>query len=64
MCVQIEIHILHRKQGDRHIVTLLHLFFEYQVVAQTLYAAVSLCGRLLRDQEIYSTLFQTRDVPA
>ena len=30
MCVQIEIHILHRKQGDRHIVTLLHLFFEYQ----------------------------------
>ena len=33
--------------------TLVHLFLEDQVIAQALYAAVSLCGRLLSNQEIH-----------
>ena len=63
MRVQIEIHVLHRKQGDGHVIALFHLFLEDQVIAQALYAAVSLCGRLLSNQEIHCALFQTRDVP-
>ena len=34
MRVQIEIHVLHRKQGDGHVIALFHLFLEDQVIAQ------------------------------
>ena len=63
MRVQIEIHVLHRKQGDGHVIALLHLFLEDQVIAQALYADEYLCGRLLINQEINCDILQTRDVP-
>lgn len=58
MRIQIEIHVLHRKQGDGHVIALFHLFLEDQVIAQALYAAVSLCGRLLSNQESTAPSFR------
>ena len=62
MCIEVEIDVFRRKQVDRHVVAVLHLLAQNQVVAQTINAVVSLHGRLLGYDKVNASSFQTRHV--
>ena len=62
MCIEVEIDVFRRNQVDRHVVAVLHLLAQNQVVAQTFNAVVSLHGRLLGYDKINASGFQASHV--
>lgn len=62
MCIEIEIDVFRRNQVDGHVVAVLHLLAQNQVVAQTFNAVVSLHGRLLSYDKVNASSFQASHV--
>lgn len=50
--IQIKIHILYRKQVDRHIIGLFHFFSQDKMLAQTFHTAVPLHSGLLGNDKV------------
>ncbi len=62
--IEIKIDVLCRNQVDRHVVAVLHLLAQNQVVAQAFNAVVSLYRRLLGDDKLNASRFQASYIAA
>lgn len=60
MRIEIEIDVFRSNQVDRHVVAVLHLLAQNQVIAQTFNTVVSLHGRLLGYDKVNASGFQAK----